>query len=156
MKRAAWQWTWERLASVCPVCTLPSRHTPNRSDAIQVTLQDLLGGWRKLLMKCLNIFINNSNKNIPHFQSCFSLVLNTVWNSPLDGYYFRLSSDVRRPLYHIYDQMTSFVLAVSYRKEKEVNMITEVPDLGHPGTLCFGIHHSEVSLSNKAPSQGVS
>lgn len=31
-------------------------------------------------------------------------------------------------------------------------MITEVPDLDHPGTLCFGIQHSEVSLSkNETP-----
>lgn len=35
-------------------------------------------------------------------------------------------------------------------------MITEVPDLDHPGTLCFGIHHLEVSLSNNVPFQGVS
>lgn len=70
-------------------------------------------------MKCLNIFINNSNKNMPHFQSCFSLVLNTVSNSPLSGYYFRLFSEVRHPLYHIYDRVTSFVLAVTYMKQKE-------------------------------------
>lgn len=56
---------------------------------------------------------------MPHFQSCFSLVLNTVSNSPLGGYYFKLSSEVRRPLYHIYDRMTSFVLAVTYMKQKE-------------------------------------
>lgn len=35
-------------------------------------------------------------------------------------------------------------------------MITEVPDLAHPETLCFGIQHSQVSLSKNVPSQGVS
>lgn len=106
------------LSAQCAFCHHDTPQT-GQMEFRWPTLQDPLGGWRKLLMKCLNIFINNRNKNIPHFQSCFSLVLNTVSNSPLGDYYFRLSSKVRSPLYHIYDQMTSFVLAVSYMKQKE-------------------------------------
>lgn len=39
--------------------------------------------------QCLNIFINNINENIPHFQFCFSLVLESVSIFCLDGYYIR-------------------------------------------------------------------
>lgn len=52
--------------------------------------------------QCLNIFINNINKNSPHFQFCFSLVLNIELISCLDGYFIRLPFSSGSTLSHLW------------------------------------------------------
>lgn len=49
-----------------------------------------------------NIFINNVNKNIPHFQFCFNLVLGSMPISCLDGYYIRPPSASGSSLPHLW------------------------------------------------------
>lgn len=75
--------------------------------------------------QCWNIFINNVNKNIPHFQFCFNLVLDSMLISCLDGYYIRPPSASGSSLPHLW--LSDIICALQEGEGGNPNTVTQVP-----------------------------